>query len=990
MPSNLQIKTNLSTTWNSSTGTSYSTIPLLSGIKHKDQLEIERPFTTPTGVTLAQEDLRSIFVIPSSNFEVDEVNKKITVLTAPATYLTSNNITVTIPVISNGDAIKIRRKSISSETLVSWVDGTRLTASQLNLQSSQLLNLAQEILDRLKYEYVTSTDIDYNATYNSATRSWVESRLGAIGAGTAKAYIDAGDASIGSSITALNNKVGINTAIIGASNTDVVTKLNYLEGLVGGQLFTGFPQASIVIVGASGVKDYSSNFTLIKGSPDVLALTGNQNLTGKLTLQGVSTNDILSIKNSSGNEVNKIDQYGNISNAAAPTTQPPNPIVGSLYFNTTNSNLSVYTGSGWQSAGTFNAPSNQVTLDTIQNITHAKSFSANTGFGISSNPLTIVDITGPASVTSFTGTTRLGTTVRGSTAATDYSGIDLTGGTSGTNPKARIAALFEAGGSKLQLGTSNNYTNGITNTGLTIDSSGNIGILQTSPSFNLDVTGTARFTGLVNLNDNTTLNNNKNLRFFDSGNTARNAFKLNNTDKYQLGDIDNAITDSDVEIYAKRNIEFFTNNVEIARITDTGRLGIGTQTPSTKLHIVTNATANTITQGDGSGTLTIGLDGSSSGSISHTGASSANKLTISSDREIVLSGSNTTVASGRELNTNTIKSISTSLQLQDSTAANKVGIGISTPSEKLEVDGNIKATTGNKIISDTVETGIIQSTGTIEFRQGYTANATADMTIDANGIVVFNQTPKVGANSIIVPESPVVCGAHNSASTFRFNASHLTHYHSASDGTGYAVSYLKQGKVVYVYGIIGCSDLGSSGSYYAIDGGGGNHSNDAVLRGLPAPAMKKWHFHGLAYCGTSEETATTNLPTASTLVRRNIYGGYVSSDGYLRINGGLIEGSKNTLSNLLPASYGTSTVANAIAYHTQINPNGWMVGPGTVYSSSDQTAEHGDRIYWYSTGSYFQGEASSNYSRLFFVNKGTTSSQPPAQYVILNFSYIAL
>jgi len=974
MPSNAQIQTNVKTTWNSTTGASYSTLPLISGLSHKDQLEVERPFTTPQGTVLKQEDLRNLFLIPSSNYTVNETTKTIISFTTPASYVTTYGVTVTIPAITNGNSLIIRRKSISSETLVSWVDGGRVTASQLNLQNKQLLSLTQEILDRLKFEYVTSSDIDYNSTYNSATRSWVLDTIGIPNLSTVKGYVDTQDSSLNTLITALNTKVGISETITGSSNTNVITKLNYLDGLLGSQLFTGFPQSSIVIVGASGTKDYSSNFTLTKGSPDVLALTGNQNLTGKLTVQGVSTNDIVSIKNSSGTEVNKIDQYGNITRPVAPTTQPANPVTGSLWFDSLNNNtLMIYAGTGWNAQGTFQNALNYVTLNTTENVTGSKSFSNNTGFGIASNPLTIVDITGPASITSFTGTTRLGTTVRGSTAATDYSGIDLTGGTSGSNPKARIAAIFEAGGSKLQLGTSNNYTNGITNTGLTINNTGKVGILNPAPTYTLDVTGDIRATtnldvgGTTTLAGNTTLNNDTNILFKDSGGTARNSFTLSSSNIYKLGDISNAITDSDIELYAKRNFEFISNGSEIARFTTTGRLGIGTNNPSTILHIVTNATTNTITQNDGTGSLVIGLNGSGASSITHTTSGAVNQLTLTATNGIV-SASNIQITSPNKLITNTIESIGSNLQLQDSTGTNRVGIGTASATEKLEVNGNIKATTGNKIISDTVETGIIQSNGTIEFRQGYSTSTTPDMEIDSNGVVVFAQTPKIGANELIVPEAPVTCLTYQAGGTgFRFNNSAFTHF----DSTNTPIQYLKQGRVVYVFGILGTGTTSGSVDLDVSSSGDANDSSFGILKGLPIPLMKS-HFLSQGWCSTSQTTSGSVVKVNSR--QRMIISGYVSKNGFLRIGGAFHTGANiTTTSSLYAAGTNWMPAYSADTMFMLRHPD--PLGASSSLGISD--------IQYGTTNTTFP-------NNIFFGSggSGSTAYGPSTQYIIFNFSYI--
>lgn len=115
--------------------------------------------------------------------------------------------------------------------------------------------------------------------------------------------------------------------------------------------------------------------------------------------------------------------------------------------------------------------------------------SGNVGVGAAS-PTAKLDVIGPSGVTSFTGTTRLGVATRGSTAATDYSGVDFIGNNQ-TNPVARIAVLTTGSSASLSFGTSNNYANGITNTAVTIDGTGKVGVGTTAPTVQFEVQGGA-------------------------------------------------------------------------------------------------------------------------------------------------------------------------------------------------------------------------------------------------------------------------------------------------------------------------------------------------------------------------------------------------------------------------------------------------------------------------------------------------------------------
>lgn len=67
-----------------------------------------------------------------------------------------------------------------------------------------------------------------------------------------------------------------------------------------------------------------------------------------------------------------------------------------------------------------------------------------------------------------------------------YTNLDFTTGNQ-QYPIARIGMQYTGSGSTLSFGTSNNYASGVTNTAMTIDPSGNMGLGTSSPSTKLDV-----------------------------------------------------------------------------------------------------------------------------------------------------------------------------------------------------------------------------------------------------------------------------------------------------------------------------------------------------------------------------------------------------------------------------------------------------------------------------------------------------------------------
>ena len=91
------------------------------------------------------------------------------------------------------------------------------------------------------------------------------------------------------------------------------------------------------------------------------------------------------------------------------------------------------------------------------------------------------------SLTAFTGTSSgIMAINNGGYDAGDFSAIDFTYSGS-TNPVARMAVKITGGGSEFHFGTSNNYSNGITNQSVYIGTDGKFGLNTTAPSHQLHV-----------------------------------------------------------------------------------------------------------------------------------------------------------------------------------------------------------------------------------------------------------------------------------------------------------------------------------------------------------------------------------------------------------------------------------------------------------------------------------------------------------------------
>jgi hypothetical protein len=167
----------------------YNTLDLIPGIPHNAQLEVERIFSIDrNGVTatipdflndtnVSVVDKQSVFTIPSNRITYDTTGNRIVNVNLPASGPDVYNFsyvpisgpnagttqTIAVPELREGDNIIVRRKTVSNTSLVLWTPGSKLTTAQLNLNTTQLLFLVQEILNKVTIVSVSTEQILDNA-----------------------------------------------------------------------------------------------------------------------------------------------------------------------------------------------------------------------------------------------------------------------------------------------------------------------------------------------------------------------------------------------------------------------------------------------------------------------------------------------------------------------------------------------------------------------------------------------------------------------------------------------------------------------------------------------------------------------------------------------------------------------------------------------------------------------------------------------------------
>jgi len=148
---------------------SYSTLSLNSSISDQDQLIVVRKFTPSStfeaaaapdglgGTKIAASEQWDAWTLPNTSssgstmYTIDTVAKTITLSNTNADYVWNRSgTTVNLPVfVPSTDTIIIARKTYGVSPFVTWASGSKLTSAQLNHQTTQLIYLSQELLDKI-------------------------------------------------------------------------------------------------------------------------------------------------------------------------------------------------------------------------------------------------------------------------------------------------------------------------------------------------------------------------------------------------------------------------------------------------------------------------------------------------------------------------------------------------------------------------------------------------------------------------------------------------------------------------------------------------------------------------------------------------------------------------------------------------------------------------------------------------------------------------
>ena len=345
---------------------------------------------------------------------------------------------------------------------------------------------------------------------------------------------------------------------------------------------------------------------------------------------------------------------------------------GEIKLQSAGTDIVSVTANGIDVTGGFTVDTNTLYVDSTNN---------RVGIGTTS-PLSKLDIeVGSAGAPTYKGKLR----VFSNTTSGD-SGIELLTSSFGSGFGARLITIDEGSG-QTPFVIQNRQNSVAWTERMRITSAGNVGIGTSSPSYALDVNNVSRVAGLrqafqtgLYTVDGALSNYSSTNGVYLNGN-ASGWLRLN-------GDGTNA---SYIQVIGASNvgsgpntIQMYTSSAERMRINSLGNVGIGTSSPGARLDIASKVQIDT---GNSFGRIKIARADSSINQIYIQGADIAgtsNFLTL-----INAGGESSAleVGNGFRFYANT----STTERMRIDSAGN-VGIGTSSPSEKLDVNGTVKAT----------------------------------------------------------------------------------------------------------------------------------------------------------------------------------------------------------------------------------------------------------------------------------------------------------
>ena len=245
--------------------------------------------------------------------------------------------------------------------------------------------------------------------------------------------------------------------------------------------------------------------------------------------------------------------------------------------------------------------------------------------------------------------------------------------------------LLNARGGAGKTLTLRTYSGSAWNTGIVMDDAGNVGIGTTSPSAKLDVAGSARFDGPVNVETNSTASR----AFYVSRVGTTQALRFYTTDNISYID---TIQDENTGIYGSlaisADMEAPDSYISLTgnTIRLSGDVGIGTASPGVKLQVQANTSSPAMYIGNSNagGYSSISFrNQANTSNIAHIGFgnASAGNTTLQNKAFFGTIGANDAVITTSDTVRMTVAS------------GGNVGIGTTTPGTKLDVNGNIQANT---------------------------------------------------------------------------------------------------------------------------------------------------------------------------------------------------------------------------------------------------------------------------------------------------------